>query len=237
MLKKDLPLSLCEIKFAQDKPTSFSGYASVFGGVDAYGDTIVRGAYADTLKARKNPILLLYGHNPSRVIGKWTDAREDEKGLFVEGELTPGHSDAGDVAASLKHGALSGLSIGYRVPPGGASEGDDGTRKLLKIELIEISVVALPADDAARVDLTSVKSQIDGITTIRELEEFLRDEGNFSNAVARAVAQRAKAIFPAESGASAAAAEEIKRLTQRVVTLEADALLAAHRIPTSLITP
>lgn len=234
LLKKDLSLALCELKFAKDKPTQFSGYASVFGGVDAYGDTIVRGAYADTIKVRKNPVLMLFGHMTSRVIGKWTDLREDDKGLLVEGELTPGHKDADDVAASLKHGALSGLSIGYRVPAGGSAEGEDGTRKLLKLDLVEISIVALPADDGARVDLGSVKSQIDGITTIRDLEEFLRDEGNFSNAVARAVAQRCKAIFPAGSGDDAA---EVKRLHERVVALETEALLSAHRIPRSLVNP
>lgn len=235
MLKrKDLSLALCELKFADGKPTQFAGYASVFGGVDAYGDTIVRGAYADTIKDRKQPVLMLFGHNPSRVIGKWARLVEDEKGLMVEGELTPGHTDAEDVAASLKHGAMSGLSIGYRVPPGGAAEGEDGTRKLLKLDLVEISIVALPADDAARVDLGSVKSQVEGINTIRDLEEFLRDEGNFSNAVARAVSQRCKAIFPAGSGDDAA---ELKALRELVVELRTERLLAAHRIPKSLINP
>lgn len=225
-----LSLQLCELKFAQDKPTSFSGYASVFGGVDAYGDTIVRGAYADTLKNRSSPVLMLYGHNPSRVIGKWPGLHEDEKGLFVEGELTPGHTDAGDVAASLKHGAMSGLSIGYRVPPGGSADGEDGTRKLLKIELVEISIVALPADDAARVDLGSVKSQIDELKTIRDVEGFLRDEASFSNALSRAVVERVKAIVQAVPGDAA----EVKRLRERLVTLETEVLLAAHRIPFSI---
>lgn len=233
MLKKDLSLELCEIKFAKDKPTEFAGYASVFGGVDAYGDTIVKGAYAETITGRKNPVLMLYGHMSSRVIGKWTALREDDKGLVVEGELTPGHRDAEDVAALLKHGALSGLSIGYRVPPGGAAEGEDGTRKLLKIDLVEVSVVALPADDAARVDLGSVKSQIDSIKTIRDLEDFLRDEGSLSNAVARAVVQRSKAIFQAESGDAA----ELKALRDLVVELQTERLLSAHRIPKSLIDP
>ena len=41
LVKKTLQLSNCDIKIQGDAG-QFSGYASVFGGVDSYGDTILR---------------------------------------------------------------------------------------------------------------------------------------------------------------------------------------------------
>lgn len=202
MLRKDLALADCEIKFAGDKSRQFAGYASVFGGVDSYGDTIVRGAYADTLKARKSPVMMFYGHNPGRVIGKWTALREDERGLYVEGELTPGHTDAENTWASIKHGALSGLSIGFWVPEGGETLSADGRQRTLsKIDLVEISVVSMPADDAARVDLSSVKSMLDRCDSLSELEDFLRDAGGFTRSSAKAFLARHRHIALREAAA------------------------------------
>ena len=49
LLKKTLSLSDCQIKL-DGESGKFSGYASVFGGVDSYGDTILRGAFESTLR-------------------------------------------------------------------------------------------------------------------------------------------------------------------------------------------
>jgi hypothetical protein len=62
-----------------------------------------------------------------------------------------------------------------------------GLRTITEIDLIEISLVTLPANEAARV--TAVK--LDGgpeITGIRDFEAFLRDAGGFSRAAAKALA-------------------------------------------------
>lgn len=150
---KHLALSNVELKFDGDKAGTFAGYASKFGGVDSYGDTILPGAYRKTLKKRDRPIRMRWNHF-GPVIGKWLELREDEAGLYVEGELTPGHSVAEDVAASLKHGAVDGLSIGFR--PVQTRDLGDGRRELKEIELVEISVVEEPADLAARI--SNVKS-------------------------------------------------------------------------------
>src|SRR5687767_5305838 len=122
--KKDLLLDQCGIKFASGRDAlRFSGYASVFNGVDDYGDTVAPGAFARALKERGSKrIKMLFGHMRNIVIGKWTQLRVDDKGLFVEGELTPNHSDAANVAASMKHGAVDALSIGYYVYPNGEIE-------------------------------------------------------------------------------------------------------------------
>ena len=186
---KNLSLEAVEFKFDEGKPGTFSGYASVFGGVDSYGDTILPGAYKKTLRKRVHPVQLRWNHYGD-VIGKWVEITEDDNGLFVTGELTPGHSKATDVYALLKHGAISGLSIGYR--PVQIRELGDGKRELKEIELIEISVVESPADLAAQIG--DVKSAIEHAESLKEIEAFLRDAGGFSRTDATALVSRIKSL-------------------------------------------
>ena len=189
MERKTLSLDAIEVKFDDEKRGVFSGYASKFGGVDSYGDTIVAGAYKKTLKKRERPVQLRWNHYGD-VIGKWTRIEEDENGLYVEGELTPGHSKASDVYALLKHGAVTGLSIGYR--PVQIRELGDGKRELKEIDLIEISVVESPADNAAHVG--DVKSVIDRAESLKEIESILRESGGFSRNDATALVARIKSL-------------------------------------------
>lgn len=180
--------SQIDVKFNADAPTLIKGYASVFGGVDSYGDRVMKGAYSRTLQNRLRPVQMRWQHF-GPVIGKWTNLMEDEKGLYVVGELTPGHSVANDVAHLLKHQAISGLSIGYST--------DDTTqngviRELNDIELFEISVVESPADIAATV--SDVKSAIRQAESLKEIESLLRDAGRFSRADAAALVSRIKSL-------------------------------------------
>jgi uncharacterized protein len=184
---KLLNLTQTDVKLSGESRI-FSGYASVFGGVDSYGDTIAPGAYKKTLKGRDRAVKMRWNHF-GPVIGKWTKMEEDDKGLYVEGELTPGHSVADDVMASLKHGAVDGLSIGFYVKK--ADETESG-RLLKEIELIEISVVEEPADNAARI--ADVKSAIQDAQTLKEIEAVLRDAGRFSKADATALVSRVKSL-------------------------------------------
>lgn len=172
MQHKLIDLGNIEVKFDDARRGFFSGYASKFGGVDSYGDTVMPGAYLSTLEMRKRPVQMRWNHF-GEVIGKWLDIRENEHGLWVEGELTPGHSKAEDVYASLKHGAISGLSIGYR--PVKSFPNETGGVDLHEIDLVEISVVESPADLAAQIG--DIKSAIDELSTIRDIERFVRESG------------------------------------------------------------
>ncbi len=148
-----------EVKFATDEAGTFEGYASLFGGkADSQGDVIAPGAFRTSLaehKSNGSRPALLWQHDPSEPIGTWEIVREDAKGLFVKGRLTIETGKGGDAYALLKSGALNGLSIGYRVD---ASTARPGGRLLTKLDLIEISLVTLPAASRARV--TNVKSGV-----------------------------------------------------------------------------
>ena len=187
---KTLPLNAAEFKFDEARKGFFSGYASVFGGVDSYGDTIVKGAYQGTLVDRKRPIQMRWNHF-GPVIGKWINAEEDEIGLRMDGELTLGHSVADDAYALMKHGAVNGLSIGFQIPEGGAERAGN-VRLLKRIDLVEVSIVEEPADLAARVG--DVKSAIDEIESLKQAEAFLRDGCGLSWAAAKALASQIKSV-------------------------------------------
>lgn len=198
MLRKSIKLEECAIKL-DSKSGHFSGYASVFGGVDAVGDTIVRGAYENTLRTNGKPKMFFNHDSYALPIGKWMAAKEDEHGLFVEGELTAGNPQSDAVRAALKHGTVDGLSIGYFLKKGDFDETESG-RVIRKISrLVEVSVVTFPSDGGARVDLASVKAEdVEALETIRDFERFLRDAGGLSKGLAAALVNRAKIIFKPE---------------------------------------
>jgi HK97 family phage prohead protease len=192
MKHKLLNLDCTSVKFYEGKQGLFSGYASVFGGVDSYGDSIIAGAYANTINDRERPIQMRWNHFGD-VIGKWTRIEEDAKGLYVEGELTPNHSKAMDVYASLLHNAISGLSIGYK--PVKFTENDKGGLDLYEIDLVEISIVESPADVNAQIG--RIKSAIDEALTIKDFESILRESG-YSRSDATWFVEGLKRVFQGE---------------------------------------
>lgn len=228
LLRKTLRFDHVDLKM-DGETGRFSGYASVFGGVDTYGDTIIKGAFESTLRANGKP-KMFFNHAWDMPIGKWLVAKEDDKGLFVEGELTPGLGLSADVRAAMKHGTLDGLSIGGFIKKGDY-EDTEGGRVIRKwSNLAEVSPVVFPADSAARIDLSSVKAGADlaeaiaDIDSIRELERFLRDAGGMSKGAATALVARAKVLMAGEGEPAAhgpAATKHIAQLEERLARLAA----------------
>jgi len=130
---------------------SFSGYASLFGEVDLGRDAIEPGAFGKSLAKRgAKGVRMLFQHDPAEPIGAWRLIREDARGLYVEGQLSPGVTRAREVHALMKSGALDGLSIGFRTVRS-RSDRKSGVRRILEADLWEISVVTFPMLPAARV--------------------------------------------------------------------------------------
>jgi HK97 family phage prohead protease len=166
-----------EFKFAgEETPVGeFTGYASTFGNVDLGGDIIERGAFLETL-SRKSPsdVLMLLQHNArSYPIGDWLEMRENDQGLIVRGRLDLEDPDGARVYNAMKKGRLKGLSIGYMIPKGGADMDRNGTRRLKKISLAEISIVTVPMNPRAQAN--RVKDAL-SVKQIRDLEATLREK-------------------------------------------------------------
>ena len=136
----------------------FSGYAVIWGERNAHNEIVQRGAFTKTLadhRAAGTKPVMFWSHNRDDIIGVWDEIREDDKGLFVRGRLLKEISRGREVHEMMKAGAVNGLSIGFRVPPGG-EERRNGVRHIREIDLAEISVVGLPS--AGRARITSVRS-------------------------------------------------------------------------------
>ena len=213
--KKMTNLSSCQVKLGD--LGIFEGYASVFDGVDSYNDTILKGAYRETISNRSRPVAMYFNHASYRsdmpaTIGKWMSMEEDGKGLYVKGQLSLGHPTADAIYASMRNQTIDGLSIGFKVPQDGYDV-RDGIRYLKKIDLVEVSIVDNPADNNARISLDSVKSDIESIKSIREAEEFLRDAANLSNSSAKALLAQIKSVLRDEVKTELEQAMIINRLT------------------------
>lgn len=221
-------MQLCKtLKFAdvglsvQVESGTFEGYASKWGGVDSYGDTIMKGAFAETLK-NETP-KMFWNHKWDMPVGKWTDISEDSQGLYVKGELTPGLGLAGDVRAAMKHGTLDGLSIGGFLQKGDFEDKSGGRIIRKWSKLAEISPVAFPADSAARIDLSSVKSMdfeslLPQCKTERDIEKLLRDSG-LGKWEAMAIVSRVKAIIDGRDSQDEAEAKRSAMILERIQKL------------------
>lgn len=172
MQNKDF--SEMQIKFDQiAEDGSFSGYGSVFDNIDSVGDIVAAGAFARTLKqyGEQKRLPILWQHDSASPIGVYTALNEDSRGLFLQGKLNLEVQQAREAHALLKQGAVSGLSIGYRIKDYDML--NTGVRVIKDLDLFEVSLVTFPANDSARV--ASVKA--DEVRTLRELERVLRDAG------------------------------------------------------------
>ena len=159
----------------------FSGYGSIFGAEDLGGDIVEKGAFESSLKERGvSGVKLLWQHDPEVPIGLFTKIEEDGTGLYVEGRLLiDAIAKAREAYELLQARVLDGLSIGFRTIRASRDE-KNGLRRLLEVDLWEISMVTFPMLPSARI--SAVKS-------IRELEGLLRDEGGFSRKEAAAIAR------------------------------------------------
>jgi HK97 family phage major capsid protein/HK97 family phage prohead protease len=149
----DLELKVGEV----DDAGVFEGLASMFGELDMVGDTIAPGAFKKSLAAHKRAgrmPLLLWMHDLTAPIGRWTSIQETATGLAVRGKLTLATAKGREAYELLKEKALDGLSIGFRTVK--ASRIKTG-RLLEELDLAEISLCTMPALASARVH--SVKSR------------------------------------------------------------------------------
>lgn len=204
----------------------FEGYASVFGVRDSYNEAVMPGAFSDSLARHKREgtsPLMLWQHNPDAPIGVWEELADDGKGLRATGQLLVKQDvpEADKAYSLLKAGAVRGMSIGYREvdtePPDAG-----GPRKLVKLDLMEVSIVSFPANRRAGVDAVKNESWFRFEELIRalrdgdprpakEFEDVLRDAG-CPKALATQIASvgYAKAIRSESDGKTRAAFAELK---------------------------
>lgn len=159
--------------FSVDDAGVITGLASVFGTADLGGDVVHKGAFSGA----SVPLPMLASHDQADVIGVWEELTETPQGLAVKGRLLVDDvKRAAEVRALVKAGAMTGLSIGYKTTKSAPRRG--GGRELLAVDLLEISVVAVPMHPGARI--TSAKGadkQGESKVTMEELRAMLAEMG------------------------------------------------------------
>ncbi len=183
------------IELKADEVGKVAGFFSTYDKTpDSYGDIIEPGAFTETLEKRKatgHPFPLCLNHDFSDVIGSCDSIEEKEKGPFVEASLFD-TGRAQEVRTWLKSGAIYQFSFAYDVlqrrDPTEEEKKAGVLNVLQKIELFEVSIVTVPANQNAVVtEVKSVepetkagkrnsKKDADVINQIIELAKSLLDE-------------------------------------------------------------
>ncbi len=178
-----LTSSAVSLEVKTSETGQIQGYASTSGSVpDRHGDIVLPGAFAKSLARHKvtgDMPAMLWSHAQEQPIGKWHSMHEDSTGLFVEGVLNLKTTKGREAFEHVKAGDAGGLSIGFTLPEGGREYVGDGVFKLKTVDLLEVSIVAIPANPLARI--TGVKS----INSKSEAVDMLRECGLSRKAAAR----------------------------------------------------
>lgn len=139
------------------------GYASTWTKTpDSYGDIVIKGAFTDTLKKRKasgHPFPLCFNHDFDQIIGAVFEAYEDDYGLKIRASFlnTPAAQEKREL---VKEGIVWQFSFAYSVLGSEAPTEEEKKQgifqKLTKLDLYEVSLVPVPANQTAVV--TEIKN-------------------------------------------------------------------------------
>ena len=158
----ELPSAEIEFRSSDDDGTvgTLYGYAARFNTptrIDSwegkFDETIMPGAFRDTLEKDGSKVKVLFNHgfDPSigdKPLGKPAVQREDDRGLYVEVPLDDTSYNR-DLVASLKSGALDGMSFRFSViREDWDDEPDVPVRTLKQVRLFEYGPVTFPAYQA-----------------------------------------------------------------------------------------
>ncbi len=178
-----LPNGQAAIKAISEGNGSIEGYGAIKGNRDSYGDVIRDGAFRNLEKLVKDGFLG-DGHDWSKPVGYFEEVREDEQGLYIKATFH-GTPDAQAIRAKVNErlaaGKSVGLSIGYFTKEAsyGTADGEE-VRYLDGIEVFEVSVVTMPANDQAKV--LAAKGR--GVPRAKQFEDITADVEDYAERLA-----------------------------------------------------
>ena len=156
------------------------GYASTWTKTpDSYGDIVIKGAFKETLKKRKatgHPFPLCFNHDFDQIIGAVFEAEEDDYGLKIRASFlnTPAAQEKREL---VKEGIVWQFSFAYSVLGAEAPTEEEKKQgiyqKLTKLDLYEVSLVPVPANQTAVV--TEIKNDDNAAENLQAAESRIRD--------------------------------------------------------------
>lgn len=151
------------------KSRKVSGYLASFGNIDHDDDIFEKGAFAKTIKERKEQMFFLHQHDWSKPLGKFDELIEDEKGLyFVANVINTTYGE--DLLKLYEAEIVAQHSVGFTTIKSHVGKYDE-PRIIKEVQLYEGSAVTLGANSntpylGLKSTITENKSQINKIMSV-----------------------------------------------------------------------
>jgi HK97 family phage prohead protease len=148
--------------FEEDDDLHIAGMAST-ADTDRVGDSIdVEAWKKGGLDNYLNNPVILFNHDYNQPIGRAVSLGTNDKGLQLKAKIA---KSAGHIGELIKEGVLGAFSVGFLVKDADYNKETDGYR-IKDAELLEVSVVTVPANQAATFSLAK------SFNSAKEYEEF-----------------------------------------------------------------
>lgn len=140
-----------------------TGYAAVYGARSAdlggFVETVAPGAFTETLR-RGDDCLALWNHDANTVLGRRNaetlTLADDPRGLLFAIDV-PDTTAGRDALVSVGRGDVTGASFAFRVVEDAWDfSGDVALRTLVRVDLVDITLTAIPAYADTEVALRSL---------------------------------------------------------------------------------
>lgn len=138
-----------EVKEFESESRKISGYAAIFNNKDKASDILLKGCFSKSIEERgpqstaNDKIILLWQHDQREPLGRITELKEDDRGLYFEAVID--EIELGDRAIKqLESGTLNQFSIGYNYVWENVEYDSERDAYIVKeVKLHEISVVSI----------------------------------------------------------------------------------------------
>jgi len=183
---------------------------------DRVGDVISPMAWKNGLEHYKLNPIILFNHDYNRPIGRAVVVNQVEKGLELKAKISKA---AGDIAGLIKDGVLGAFSVGFMVRD---ADYDSNTETFLikQAELLEVSVVSVPANQAATFSVQKSFNSED------EYKEFISTFKSVNLASGQPLADKSNDALASATpeGQTVANSQEIKMDPKDIQTMIAEAV-------------
>lgn len=145
-----------------DNSIKVSGYAATFNNPTNIGghfdEVIERGAFKDAIG--RDDVRFLINHDGlplARTKSGTLVLREDDKGLYMEAELSGADPDVQRIVPKMERGDLNEMSFAFMPTVQEWDEsGDTPLRKIKEAELFDVAIVTYPAYNSTEIGLRSL---------------------------------------------------------------------------------
>lgn len=187
-----------EFKASEEEKGVIEGYAAYYNNIDRHGDIIEPGTFKN---ARTVPIFGM--HDPREGIGVG-EVKEDKNGLRIKMRLAINAESnvlrerALEYYSMVKEGIIQRMSVGFIINKADEDIKEiNGRERYVRVikdgDLLEVSLVPIPANDMARV--TNVKALEDKIERLAAENEKLRKANDNLKSYKKQVEQLQESLY------------------------------------------